>query len=549
MGGVILRADRSVNTLLPWVAAVMGGILFFLGYAGFDRFYLEWISLVPVLWAVQGQRPGRAFLLGWVAGTVGHAGGFYWVVGMFQLFAGLPWPLAALGLLLLAAANGIIFATWAWATRLITRDTGWSVVWVAPVVWTALEKFWPELFPNYLGASQYLLPQLTQLADLTGILGVSFLTVYFNSTAYAVLAGWYEKRRLAWRELAALAAVLALVLSYGELRMRSWDRQALGAEKLTVGLVQTNRGAGDNLRNPEALFREHQLMTRNLALREPLDLVVWPEGICPMQLPASRKGRIPSLGELATPVLMGAILHQGGSDGGRACNTALLTDATGRILGSYDKGILVPFGEYIPLGDWFPSLYSWSPNISHFWPGASEEPLALGRHLLSVSICYEDIFPGKIRSLMHGGPEGRIPEVMFNLTNDSWYGNSSEPMEHLALASFRCIENRRSLVRVTNTGVSAFVDPVGRIVSRTGVWTRESLVGRVPLLKGDTVYARFGDWIGWLCILITVSCIGQALKVAGKLQDRSRNGSADAPGSQPPDARTTRKGAGRRPRA
>ena len=99
-----MPANRSLTTLLPWIAAVTGGILFFLGYAGFDRFYLEWISLVPVLWAVRGQRPGRAFLLGWVAGTVGHAGGFYWVVGMFQLFAGLPsikdgqfasWPAAA----------------------------------------------------------------------------------------------------------------------------------------------------------------------------------------------------------------------------------------------------------------------------------------------------------------------------------------------------------------------------------------------------------------------------------------------------------------------
>ena len=542
-----LPANRSITALLPWIAAVTGGILFFLGYVGFDHFYLEWVCLVPVLWAVREQRPGRAFLLGWVAGSVGHAGGFYWVVGMFQLFAGLPWPLAALGLGLLAAANGIVLATWAWATRLITRDTGWSVVWVAPVVWTALEKFWPELFPNYLGASQYLLPHLTQLADLTGILGVSFLVVYFNSSVYAVLDCWFRKRSLAWRELTALVAVIAMVLGYGDLRIRSWDRQASAAEKLTVGLVQANRGAGDKAKNPEALFREHQQMTRALAQAQPLDLVVWPEAICPLNLSPSREGLIPSLGELATPVLLGAILQQEGSDGVRSCNTALLTDATGRILGSYDKSVLVPFGEYIPLGDWFPSLYSWSPYTSRFWPGESEEPLALGRHLLSVSICYEDIFPGKIRSLMRGGRERRTPEAMFNLTNDSWYGNSSEPMEHLALASFRCIENRRALVRATNTGVSAFVDPVGRIVSRTGVWTRGSLVDRIPLLQGDTVYSRFGDWIGWLCIILTVSCIAQAMKVAGKLKAPPRG--TGGPGPEPPAVRTTRKRGARQSKA
>jgi apolipoprotein N-acyltransferase len=288
-------------------------------------------------------------------------------------------------------------------------------------------------------------------------------------------------------------------------------------------------------------------MTLALAQSRPLDLVVWPEGICPLELTPSRDGRIPSLGQLATPVLWGAILRQEGPDGVRACNTALLTDATGRILGSYDKSVLVPFGEYIPLGDWFPSLYSWSPYVSHFKPGESEEPLALGRHLLSVSICYEDIFPGKIRSLMRGGRQGRAPDAMFNLTNDSWYGNSSEPMEHLALASFRCIENRRSLVRVTNTGVSAFVDPVGRIVSRTGIWTRESLVNRIPVLQGDTVYSRFGDWIGWLSIVLTVCCIAQALKVTGKLPGAPRD--AGPPGGEPSGGHATRKRGAHRSKA
>ena len=540
-----MPGNQSIVKLLPWVAAVTGGILIFLGYAGFDQYYLEWICLVPVLWAVREQRPGRAFLLGWVAGGVGHAGGFYWVVGMFQVFAGLPWPLAALGLMLLAAANGMLIATWAWATRLITRDTGWSVVWVAPVVWTALEKCWPEIFPNYIGASQYLLPHLTQVADLTGILGVSFLVVYLNSTLYAVTAAWLRDRRLAWRELASLAVLVALVLAYGELRIRELDRQASAAQKLTVGLVQTNRGAGEQFDNLDAAFHEYQQMTQQLARVQPLDLVVWPEGICQVDLPPSRDGRLPALGDLATPVLWGTILKQRDSGRVRTCNTALLTDITGRILGSYDKSVLVPFGEYIPFGDWFPSLYSWSPYSSRFWPGESEEPLALGGHLLSVSICYEDIFPGKIRSLMRGGRSGRIPEVMFNLTNDSWYGKSSEPMEHLALASFRCIENRRSLVRVTNTGVSAFVDPVGRIASRTGVWTRESLVDRIPLLQGSTPYAQFGDWIGWLCILLAVCCIAQALRVAGAAGEDAEPPQAAKEGRPPRGAHHRKAGARR----
>jgi apolipoprotein N-acyltransferase len=507
--------NKAIRELLPWIAAVTGGTLLFLGYAGFDRFYLEWICLVPVLWAVREQRPSRAFLIGWVAGIAAHAGGFYWVIGMFQQFAGLAWPLAALGLLLLAAANGIVVAAWAWATRLITRDTGWSVVWVAPVVWTALEMFWPEMFPNYLGASQYTLSRLTQVADVTGILGVSFLVVYINATVYAAMACWFKNRRLAWRGLAVFAAVVTLVLAYGEFRIRALDRQTSAAEKLTIGLVQTNRGAGDKRKDPESLLREHQEMSRALARTQPLDLIVWPETICRVKL-ASREGRLPAemLGDLATPILLGAVLQFEEGDRVRTYNSALLADATGRILGTYDKSVLVPFGEYIPFGDIFPGMYSWLPYTSRLWPGESEEPLLLGRHPLSVSICYEDIFPGKIRSLMHGGRERRVPEAMFNLTNDSWYGNSIEPMEHLVLASFRAIEHRRSLVRVTNTGVSAFVDPVGRIVRRTGVWTRESLADRIPMLQSSTVYSLLGDWIGWFCALLSVFCIVRALRVS-----------------------------------
>jgi apolipoprotein N-acyltransferase len=112
--------------------------------------------------------------------------------------------------------------------------------------------------------------------------------------------------------------------------------------------------------------------------------------------------------------------------------------------------------------------------------------------------------------LMKGGPEQRIPEVMFNLTNDSWYGNTVQPTEHLVLASFRSIEHRRPLVRATNTGISAIVDAVGRIDKRTRQWTRASLTGKVPLMEGRTVYAVLGDWIGWLCAIIALACLVRA---------------------------------------
>jgi apolipoprotein N-acyltransferase len=117
---------------------------------------------------------------------------------------------------------------------------------------------------------------------------------------------------------------------------------------------------------------------------------------------------------------------------------------------------------------------------------------------------------------MRSGTERRLPDVLFNLTNDSWYGKSTEPTEHLALASFRSIEHRRSLVRSTNTGISAFVDPVGRIVTRSGIWTREALIDRVPMMQGRTIYALVGDWIGWVCALLSLVGIGRALLLSDR---------------------------------
>jgi len=511
----VMKKDAApMHSLLPWFAAAAGGVLAFLGYVGFDQFYLEWICMVPILWAISGQKPGRAFLIGWVAGIVGHGGGFYWIVTMLREFADLGWPLAASGLLLLSAANGMVFAIWAWSTRLICRDTGWAVAWVSPVTWTAAEKFWPQLFPNYLGASQYKLYLATQIADFTGILGVTFLLVYTNSTIHVVLERIRSKHPHPWRPAAVLASVIGVVLVYGAVRISIVDRTIVSAASMAVGVVQTNRGAGEKHVDENLFLREHIEMSREIVKTQPLDLIVWPESVLGINI-ASRDAVLPAslLGDLRTPLLFGSVIRTKEQGEYRLYNSAVLVNEAGRITGTYDKMVLVPFGEYIPFGDIFPAFYSWSPYSSRFWKGKNTEPLQLNGHTLSVNICYEDIFPQQVRTLMQGGQDHRIPEAMFNLTNDSWYGNTVQPMEHLVLASFRSIEHRRALVRSTNTGISAVVDPVGRIDHRTAQWTKATLAGRIPLMQGRTVYAVLGDWIGWICVLIAILGIGRGYQI------------------------------------
>jgi apolipoprotein N-acyltransferase len=178
----------------------------------------------------------------------------------------------------------------------------------------------------------------------------------------------------------------------------------------------------------------------------------------------------------------------------RYFNSALLTDARGRVVGRYDKHFLLPFGEFLPFGDWFPILYRWSPNSSRFEQGTRLEPLRIGSHEIATFICYEDVIPGFVRSIVRSG----TPDLLANLTNDAWFGDTSEPWIHLALAKSRAIEQRRYLVRSTNSGVSAIIDPLGRVVVQTRPFEAVALRGEIAWLRPKTPYNVWGDAPLWV---------------------------------------------------
>ena len=198
---------------------------------------------------------------------------------------------------------------------------------------------------------------------------------------------------------------------------------------------------------------------------------------------------------LHTPLLFGGLRREYGSaDQVRAFNSSFLLDAAGRIAGSYDKTYLLLFGEYLPFGETFPKLYEWSPHTGRLTPGSRLEALPFGPYRIGVIICYEDILPRFVRQAVRASD----PDLLVNLTNDAWFGDSAEPWIHLTLARSRAIEQRRFLIRSTNSGVSAFIDASGRINSHTGVFTRENLVGEVRMMRMWTLYSAIGDLIGWI---------------------------------------------------
>jgi apolipoprotein N-acyltransferase len=161
---------------------------------------------------------------------------------------------------------------------------------------------------------------------------------------------------------------------------------------------------------------------------------------------------------------------------------------------SYDKTYLLMFGEYLPFGETFPILYDLSPNSGRFTAGSHVRPVTVGPWRISTPVCYEDILTRFTRYMVREGK----PHVLINLTNDAWFGDSQEPWIHLVLSKYRAIEHRRYLVRATNSGISAVIDPLGRVVAKSGLMTRENLRAEIHMLNQDTLYTLAGDWPGWL---------------------------------------------------
>ncbi len=481
----------------------LAGTLYFLGFAGFDLWWFAPVALVPLLEAIRRARTGRqAFAAGMVAGMVTHLGGYYWLVGTLRNFGGFSLPVALFFDAALCSWGALSFAILSWMLKRWWMAGGRPFP-SAPIALVAIEHAYPLLFPSYLANSFWRFPVLIQVADIGGPLLLSAVVACF-STALWLLVRWKAAREPFPRAAVGTAAASVLaVAAYGLYRIDAVDAAQETAEPLRVGVVQVDMGTYQKREDPEEGHRRH--IVDSLPLQEAgADLLVWPEsalvGLVPHEPGSDVRDlvlRRPDVeGEVTTPTLFGALRmeRRGGRD--RYYNTAFLADAAGRIVASYDKTYLLAFGEYIPFGETFPWLYDMSPNSGRFTPGTRISALPFRGRRIGVMICYEDVLPGFVRKLMSAAD----PHLLVNVTNDAWFGDTVQPEIHLALSVFRAVEHRRWMVRATNSGVSAIVDPVGRVVARTGQMTRETILGTVRWLTGTTFYAVAGDWPGWLSL-------------------------------------------------
>ena len=479
---------------------LLGGVLYFSGFAGFDLWPLAFVALIPLFFVLEQSNLKQALLLGALYGWVTNWGGYYWLVEMLQKFSGFGTLLCVLFTAIICLYQGGQFAFFAGLYR-AARTRGWSPWWVAPLAYGVSEMAYPLLFPSYYANSLHDQLHWIQIADVGGPMLISALIVLVNVAFYQSARLFMRRSRPSRREWAPIlmsALFVLATLAYGHYRLLEVRARSAAAPSLKVGIVQTNMGIFSKREDPGEGLRRHLEQSIKLEQEVKPDLLIWPESAYTFVVPEN----VPSLrpwvtGPLKTPLLFGGLSrrYEGGKE--RLYNTAFLLDREGRALGRYDKTYLLAFGEYLPFGETFPILYEWSPNSGHFTPGNHTRPLKLGPWRLSTLVCYEDILPAFVR----GAVRSANPHLLVNVTNDAWFGKTTEPWIHLALAKFRAVEHHRYLVRATNSGVSAVVDATGQVVRASGVFTRENLDASVALLQGHTLYEYLGDWPGWLSLL------------------------------------------------
>lgn len=486
--------------LVRYALAALAGGLYFLGFAGFDLWPLAFIALVPMLWALDPRvalRRRDLIGLGLTFGFVTNVGGYYWIVHTLENFSGFPFALC------------VLFATIVWvyqASALLcfsvlyrfARKAGFGTLLAACASMIFVEWAIPLLFEHYFGASLHNLPLAIQVADVGGPLLVTGLLTAANAGVYTLLRSACERRPV-YREAIIALGLWAFTLGYGAYRIQEVDARAAAAPQITVGMVQTNMGLFEKHADPGEGLRRHLSQSEALSRETKLDLLVWPESAFNWVIPNEmRNVKRAVLGNrVHVPTLFGGLTRRELNGRIRPYNTAFLTDSQGNITGTYDKIYLLAFGEYLPFGETFPILYDWSPHSGNFAPGTHRKPLLLGDYRISVLICYEDILPNFVRGVVREAK----PQLFVNMSNDAWFGDTHEPWEHLALAKFRAVEHHRALVRATNSGVSAAIDPVGRTLAVSGVFTRENLSAKVPLLEENSLYQAVGDFPALFAVL------------------------------------------------
>jgi apolipoprotein N-acyltransferase len=474
-----------VNYLL----AIASALLLIGVFPRFDLVWLAPVALTPLLIAcAREHRWTHRFLQGWAAGFVFWFGVCYWIQFVLEVHGGMGrwggWATFAL-FAVLKGLHAAIFAALAGFLMVEPASAGNGgfslracTIPAVAALWAGLERTHGELGFTWLqlGNAGVDMPWPMRLAPILGVYGLSFLFAMLGC-AVALVILRRPRAQLAW-----LATALILPFLPSPAATANGDEQVL--------VVQPNIDS-------EAQFTAESLaaLENNLALlsRGPgSGMIVWPEAPAPFYLQSDAfRAYLASIARSSHAYfLLGAL---GRAPDGGPLNSAVMLSPDGSILDRYDKMYLVPFGEFVP------PVFGWVNRITHeagdFEPGHRIVDFSVDSHTIGAFICYESAFPDLVRQFTRNGAN-----LLVNLSNDGYFGTSAAREQHLELVRMRAAENHRWILRATNDGITALVDPTGRVIERLPLLRQMSATMQVGFESGLTPYARFGDWFAWTCL-------------------------------------------------
>ena len=502
--------DSSSPAIFRLVVAAISGAALAFSYTGSYIAAFSWVCIGLLMIVLFKARPLVAALCGFLHGVAFVLTSLFWISTVLEVHGGLS-RIAGIGVVLLVGlVYGVLDGLFAWSVNRLAAKSISRACLAAPFVWVTVEFLRDHLFRiafpwNLLGYPAAANLAFVQLTTVTGIFGLSFIVAAYNALfVWADAASEEYPARIRYGTLGGATLVLIVIAFAGprivpEAHASHWAR-----------LIQPN--LPEEMVYPTDWYAAHKGELEDLERlsllpgAHPPDLLVWPEMPTPFsyQDPRFAPRAFALARATGVPFLSGVIewepVQVGGATHLLPYNSAVLLDAQGRRIFSYDKTHLVPFGEFEPFPLFHRVVTSISNEVGGFEAGhvRSAGTFPSG-HRFGVFICYESIFPGEIRQFTADGAE-----LLINISNDGWFGRSAAPQQHLRMARVRAVENRRWIIRDTNNGYTVSIDPYGRIVAGIPTDRRSFLDAPYDFRSDRTLYVRRGDWLAWLCVFASI---------------------------------------------
>jgi apolipoprotein N-acyltransferase len=513
--GLSSRIRGETPSLVDSGIALLASILLIISFPDFDLWPLAWMALIPLLLVVARRpRPVPCFCLGWLFGSVFFFGSCHWLTYSIIHFGGFsPWiayPLLIPGALVLGIFPGTFTAVLAQAIK----RWGVAALFLAPLFWPSLE--WARLSVtgqlwNAIGYSQAFQPPLIHPAKWGGVYAVGFLIALVNAAiTYAAL-------KRTWNAV-LLSVVAILLLCIAPIATTAGEGLGDGTTEAVVIAIQPNVPM-DLIKSTAEMeqlrlrhFEMSEAALRNLHDNKVLRLIIWPES--PMNFTYGTDSQFRErLTQFAKEHNASILLNSqevAPNDG--IYNSAVLINEQGGLVAQYDKIRLLPFGEYVPLPQWLPGAGLIRGIVGDFTPGANYRLMPVGNVRAGVFICIESAYPSIARQFTSEGAD-----VLINISNDGYLGPTAVMRQHLANAVFRAVENDRPLLRVTNTGITAFITPRGQVKDETRPFQQEVRTWTIMRASSPpSFYAKHGDLFAAGCAILSVMALILSFRKRGR---------------------------------